>query len=98
MTAATPAQVRAAAVTLRSVRVAQQDGGTWAQMAPLLGCADGKAAKARAHALERMLRPVAGMIAARKGWDARDLADAQVSGGAGRNPAAAGLDADQPVG
>lgn len=71
MTAATPAQVRAAAVTLRTVRLAQQDGGTWAQVAPLLGCADGKTAKARARALERMLRPVAGMVAARKGWDSR---------------------------
>ena len=71
MTAATPAQVRAAAVTLRSVRLAQADGGTWAQVAPLLGCTDAKTAKARARALERSLRPVAGMIAARKGWDAR---------------------------
>jgi hypothetical protein len=69
--AATPAEVRAAAARLRSVRLAQQDGATWAQLAPLVGCADGKAAKARVRALERSLRPVAGMVAARKGWDAR---------------------------
>jgi hypothetical protein len=63
--------IRTAASRLRSVRIAQADGATWAQLAPLLGCTDGKAAKARAHALERSLRPVAGMVAARKGWDAR---------------------------
>jgi hypothetical protein len=64
--------LRTAAVTLRKVRLAQQDGGTWAQVAPLLGCADGKTAKARTRALERALRPAATAFAVRKGWDARD--------------------------
>lgn len=64
-------ELRAAARTLRNVRLAQQDGGTWAQIAPLLGCADAKTAKARAHALERALRPVATAMTVRKGWDAR---------------------------
>jgi hypothetical protein len=67
--------IRDAATRLRTVRIAQADGATWAQIAPLLGCADGKAAKARARALERSLRPVAGMVAARKGWDAREAID-----------------------
>jgi hypothetical protein len=59
--------LRQAARTLRNVRLAQADGGTWAQIAPLLGCADARTAKARAHALERRLRPVAAqMVAARR--------------------------------
>lgn len=65
-------ETRAAAASLRSVRLAQQDGATWAQLAPLLGCTSGKAAKARTRALERALRPVATTVAVRKGWDARD--------------------------
>ena len=88
----------AAARALRSVRLAQQDGATWAQLAPLLRVPDGKAAKREVRRLERALRPVAALHAARKGWDRRELADAQVSGGAGSNPAAAGLNADQPTG
>lgn len=63
--------IKAAATRLRTVRIAQADGATWAQLAPLLGCDGGKAAKHAVRALERSLRPVAGMVAARKGWDAR---------------------------
>jgi hypothetical protein len=62
------AEIRAAARRLRKVRIALADGGTWAQVAPLLGCSDGKSAKRAAHALERALRPVAAQMAARKGW------------------------------
>ena len=65
--------IRQAAMRLRKVRIARADGGTWAQVAPLLGCSDGKSAKAAAHALERALRPHAARMAARKGW-ARDYA------------------------
>jgi hypothetical protein len=63
--------LRQAAVLLRSVRLAQADGATWAQLAPLLRVPDGKSAKREVHRLERALRPAAALMATRKGWDAR---------------------------
>ena len=56
--------IRASAVTLRRIRVAREDGATWQQVAPLIGCADGKSAKRVAHLLERELRPLAAQMKA----------------------------------
>lgn len=67
----TSTELAAAARALRNVRIAQQDGATWAQLAPLLHVPDGKQAKAQVRRLERVLRPVAQAVAARKGWDRR---------------------------
>lgn len=58
------ASLRASAVTLRRIRVAREDGATWRQVAPLIGCADGRSAKRVAHLLERELHPVAARMRA----------------------------------
>jgi hypothetical protein len=58
------ADTRQSALRLRRVTAARQEGATWTQVAPLLGCTDGKAAKRAAHLLERELKPVAARIAA----------------------------------
>jgi hypothetical protein len=58
--------VRDAALILRRVRLARADGGTWAQVAPLLGCTDARSAKHAARALERELKPVAARMQAAK--------------------------------
>lgn len=73
--AVTAPDLLAAAQTLRRVRIAQQDGGTWAQIAPLVGCSDGKTAKAAVHALERQLRPLASQMAAAKAMAERLMPD-----------------------
>ena len=63
---ADPEEIRTAALTLRRVRLARQDGATWKQAAPLLGCSDARTAKARARALERLLEPAAARMRAAK--------------------------------
>lgn len=64
--ALTGEHVRQSAMVLRRVRIARADGGTWAQVAPLLGVTGAAAAKREAHRLERELGPVASRMLAAK--------------------------------